>query len=158
VSLSVYFTVFFCIFSVPIQIRAAPSLKHDIHLAEIPLAFESNVGQYGPDVKFVARSAGVTLSLNKERATILVNDVMRRVTITPVGMTHSVHMEGLDETEGKSNYFLGDDPAKWVTNVARYSRVRYRNVYPGIDLIFHGSQRNIEYDFVISPRRRSYSD
>ena len=96
-------------------------------------------------------SAGATISLNKERATLLVNDVKRRITITPAGMSHSVHMEGLDETEGKSNYFLGDDPAKWVTNVARYSRVRYRNVYPGIDLIFHGNQQNIEYDFVLSP-------
>ncbi len=150
-SLSLYFTVFFSIVLVPTQIRSAPSVKHDIHLAEMPLAFESNVGQYGPDVKFVARSAGATISLNKERATLLLNDVKRRVTITPVGITHSVHMEGLDETEGKSNYLLGDDPAKWVTNVARYSRVRYRNVYPGIDLIFHGNQRNIEYDFVISP-------
>ena len=154
VSLSLYFTVFFSVFLVPIQIRSAPSVRHDIHVAEMPLAFESNVGQYGPDVKFVARSAGVTISLNKERATLFVNDVRRRpirISITPVGISHSVHVGGLDETEGKSNYLLGDDPAKWVTNVARYSHVRYQNVYPGIDLIFHGSQRNIEYDFVISP-------
>ena len=150
-SLSLYFIVFFSIFLVPNQIRSAPSVRHDIRLAEMPLAFESNVGQYGPDVKFVARSAGATISLSKERVTLLVSDVKRRITITPVGINHLVHMEGLDETEGKSNYLLGADPAKWVTNVARYSRVRYRNVYPGIDLIFHGNQRNIEYDFVISP-------
>jgi len=150
-SLIVYFTVFFSIFSFPIQIQAAPSVTPDVRFAEMPLAFEQNIGQYGPDVQFVAGGAGATISLNKDRATLLVNDVKRRITIKPVGTTHSVHVEGLEETEGKSNYFLGDDPRKWVTNVAWYSRVRYRNVYPGIDLIFHGSQRNIEYDFVISP-------
>jgi hypothetical protein len=147
----VYFTTFFTVFSFTIQIHAAPNVKHDFRLQEMPLAFEQNIGQYGPDVQFVARSAGATLSLNKRRATLLVHGVKRGITITPVRITHSVQVEGLDETEGKSNYFLGDDPRKWVTNVARYSRVRYRNVYPGIDLIFHGNQQNIEYDFVISP-------
>ncbi len=151
VSSSVYFTVFSWFFSSLTQIHAAPNVKPDIRLAEMPLAFEQNIGQYGPDVQFVARSAGATLSLNKQQATLMVNDLKRRIAITPVRISHSVKVEGLDETEGKSNYFLGDDPRKWVTNVARYSRVRYRNVYPGIDLIFHGSQQNIEYDFVISP-------
>ena len=50
-----------------------------------------------------------------------------------------------------ANYFRGRNPANWVTNVPRYFRVRYRHIYPGVDLIFHGSQRNIEYDFVVSP-------
>jgi hypothetical protein len=43
------------------------------------------------------------------------------------------------------------NPANWVTNVPRYFRVRYRHIYPGIDLIFHGSQTSLEYDFIVSP-------
>jgi hypothetical protein len=49
------------------------------------------------------------------------------------------------------NYLLGDDPARWSTNVATYARVKYEGVYPGIDLIYYGNQRQLEYDFVVSP-------
>src|SRR5215471_17873413 len=52
---------------------------------------------------------------------------------------------------GKSNYFLGNDPARWRTNVANFAKVRYRGVYPGIDLVYHGSQQQLEYDFVVAP-------
>ncbi len=58
---------------------------------------------------------------------------------------------GLEEQPGKVNYFLGSDPAKWHTNVATFGRVEYDDVYPGIDLVWHGSQRQLEYDFVVSP-------
>jgi len=57
---------------------------------------------------------------------------------------------GLDELPGKSNYFIGSDPKKWHTNVPHYARVKYEGVYPGIDLIFYGNQRQLEYDFVVA--------
>ena len=60
-------------------------------------------------------------------------------------------MTGLDELPGKSNYFIGNDPAKWRTNVPTYAKVRYENVYPGIDLVYYGNQRQLEYDFVVAP-------
>jgi hypothetical protein len=58
---------------------------------------------------------------------------------------------GVDRLEGKSNYFLGNDPAKWRTNVPTYSKVKYEAVYPGIDLVYYGNQRQLEYDFIVAP-------
>jgi hypothetical protein len=68
-----------------------------------------------------------------------------------VGAKTTPQVEGRDELPGKSNYFIGSDPAKWRTNVSNYARVQYRDVYPGIDLIYYGNQRQLEYDFVVAP-------
>ncbi|MBI4608799.1 MAG: SBBP repeat-containing protein, partial [Candidatus Rokubacteria bacterium] len=58
---------------------------------------------------------------------------------------------GLDPLPGKANYFIGTDPAKWRTNIATYGRVRVADVYPGIDLVYYGHRRQLEYDFVVAP-------
>ncbi len=59
---------------------------------------------------------------------------------------------GARELSGKVNYFLGNDPAKWRTNLPTFAEVRYPNVYPGIDLVYHGDQGGrLEYDFIVAP-------
>jgi hypothetical protein len=58
---------------------------------------------------------------------------------------------GLDELAGKSNYFIGSDPAKWRTNVPTYAKVKYEGIYSGIDLVYYGNQRQLEYDFIVAP-------
>lgn len=60
-------------------------------------------------------------------------------------------VEGLDKRPGVSNYFKGNDPSKWLTNIPNYAKVRYHDIYPGIDLIYYGDPRQLEYDFVVSP-------
>ncbi|MEW5977315.1 MAG: SBBP repeat-containing protein [Acidobacteriota bacterium] len=60
-------------------------------------------------------------------------------------------IEGLERLSGVSNYFIGNDPGKWRTKVPHYAKVRYRDVYPGIDLVYYGNERNLEYDFVLRP-------
>jgi hypothetical protein len=60
-------------------------------------------------------------------------------------------VEGLDPLPGRSNYFIGNDPAKWRTKVPHYGRVRYRNLYSGVDLVLHGNPQQLEYDFVVAP-------
>jgi hypothetical protein len=59
--------------------------------------------------------------------------------------------EGSEPLPGVSNYFLGNDPSQWRTNVPTYARVRYGAVYPGIDLVYYGNHRQLEYDFVVAP-------
>jgi len=56
-----------------------------------------------------------------------------------------------DRQPGIVNYFRGNDPSKWQSNVALYGRVNYRNVYPGIDLAFHGASQQLEFDYLVSP-------
>ncbi|HEV2827982.1 MAG TPA: hypothetical protein VGW76_10305, partial [Pyrinomonadaceae bacterium] len=64
-----------------------------------------------------------------------------------VGARPSAVTKGEDELAGKVNYFRGSDPAKWRTDVSTFARVRYTEVYPGIDLVYYGNQRQLEYDF-----------
>ena len=68
-----------------------------------------------------------------------------------VGANPNPKIVGMDELPGKSNYFIGNDPKKWRTNVPNYARVKYANVYPGVDLVYYGNQGQLEYDFVVQP-------
>jgi hypothetical protein len=58
---------------------------------------------------------------------------------------------GIDEQSAAINYFIGNDPAKWRTNVPTFARIKYENIYNGIDLVYYGNQRQLEYDFIVSP-------
>ena len=60
-------------------------------------------------------------------------------------------ISGMDELAGTSNYFTGNDPAKWRTNVPTYAKVKYEGIYSGVDLVYYGNQRQLEYDFVVAP-------
>jgi hypothetical protein len=60
-------------------------------------------------------------------------------------------VEGADEQPGKTHYFIGADPSRWRTNVPTYAQVTYHNVYPGIDQVYYGNQRRLEFDFVVAP-------
>src|SRR5207245_8533305 len=58
-------------------------------------------------------------------------------------------VSGTEELPGKVNYFIGNDPKRWHSNLPTYARVQYKEVYPGIDLVYHGSQGQLEYDFIV---------
>jgi hypothetical protein len=57
----------------------------------------------------------------------------------------------VDELAGKTSYFLGNDPTQWKRDIPNYAKVRYEDIYPGIDLVYYGNQRQLEYDFVVAP-------
>ncbi len=117
---------------------------------KLPLAFETNQGQTDPRVKFLSRGPGYALFLTPTDA------VMQFSGASPVRMelknaNPAPEIEGIDELQTKANYFVGADPSSWTTNIAEYKKVRYKDVYPGIDLIYYGKQRQLEYDLVIAP-------
>ena len=68
-----------------------------------------------------------------------------------VGGNAKERVVGLEELPGRSNYFIGNDPKKWRTNVPSYAQVKYEDIYPGVDLVYYGNQRQLEYDFVVAP-------
>ena len=68
-----------------------------------------------------------------------------------VGAEPGGHPVGLDKQAGVSSYFVGNDRSKWHTNIANFARAGYQNVYPGINLAYHGDPRQLEYDFVVEP-------
>jgi len=68
-----------------------------------------------------------------------------------VGGNAKGRVVGLDELPGRSNFFIGNDPKKWRTNVPSYAQVKYEGVYPGVDLVYYPNQQQLEYDFVVAP-------
>ncbi len=136
----------------------------------LPLRFEANRGQTGARVKFISRGAGYSLFLTGDEAVLrlrgttsdasaaegdkLANVRHSTLRMKLVNANPASRVTGLDEAAGKSNYFIGNDPGAWRTNVASYSRVKYESVYPGVDLVWHGAQRQLEYDFVLAPGAR----
>jgi len=115
----------------------------------LPMRFEVNRGQAQSEVKFICRTAGYTLYLDSSEFTMSLPEALLQIRF--LGAETQPRTEGLDLLPGKTNYFLGNDPTQWRPNVPSYSEVKYSGVYPGIDLVFHGNGRHIEFDFVISP-------
>ena len=158
--------------------RQAANLRVVERYGNLPLSFEANRGQTDSDVKFLSRGNGYSLFLTSTEAVLsLKKPGVRKgpqiTQISPialhsapsvksvdegavlrmklVGANPKAEVSGLDELPGKSNYFIGNDPSKWRTNVPTYTKVRYENVYSGIDLVYYGNQRQLEYDFVVAP-------
>ncbi len=136
--------------------------------AALPLAFEQNKGQTDAQVKYMARANGYTLfltandavfslhspSASGDRSTKQLNpkDSTSVVRMQLVGGNALAKVAATNQLPGASNYFLGNDPGRWRTNVPRYARVSYQDVYPGVNLAFHGAQRQLEFDFLVAPR------
>jgi hypothetical protein len=147
---------------------------------KLPLSFEANQGQTDPQVKFFSRGHGYSLFLTADEAVLALHKpaalsgqlsgnrklkletrqspianheplVSTALRMQLVGANSSAKVAGVDELPGKSNYFHGNDPQKWRTNVSNYGKIRYEQVYPGIDLLYYGNQRQLEYDFVVAP-------
>lgn len=124
---------------------------------KLPLSFEANRGQADERAEFIARGQGYTFFVNStEAALALKNGVKNRKKSTAIKMrllnaSSASSAEAIGLLDGQSNYFIGNDHAGWRSDIPNYSRVRYRGVYPGVDVIYYGAQRRIEYDFVVSP-------
>ncbi|HEY7167885.1 MAG TPA: SBBP repeat-containing protein, partial [Candidatus Binatia bacterium] len=70
----------------------------------------------------------------------------------PLGANPDPRVVGLEPLPGVTNYFIGNDPRKWRTNVPGYAKVKYESVYPGIDLVYYGNEQgHLEYDFLVAP-------
>jgi hypothetical protein len=127
---------------------------------KLPLSFEANQGQVDRQVKFLARGHGYTLFLTDDAAVMTLeaaaensapNEDPGVLRMKLVGGNPSAKVSGIDEQQGKSHYLTGNEPNKWRTNVANYAKVRYKDAYPGVDLVYYGNQQQLEYDFVVAP-------
>jgi hypothetical protein len=140
--------------------------------SSLPLTFQANQGQTASQVKFLSQGRGYTafltasgmmLSLRPSegvaRQSLAQGTSLRTAAaqspamlqFTLVGAASNPVVTGEEMQPGKVNYFFGNDPTKWKTNIATYGRIRYHNVYPGIDMIYYGNHRQLEYDFAIAP-------
>jgi YD repeat-containing protein len=161
---------------------AASTAPSPVRLAQVPerspLAFEPNRGQTDAQVRFLARAPGYTLFLTATEAVLVLpkpapatpapdpaaagptDDLppqapeMAQLRMQLVGANPAARVVGRQELPGVSNYFTGNDPHKWLTQVPHYAHVEYQDIYPGINLVYYGSSRNsrqLEYDWVVNP-------
>jgi hypothetical protein len=117
-------------------------------LSRMPLRFEANQGQWKSGVRYAARGSGYTLLLGDSGPSLAFG--AGRVDIGFLNSNPAPPVEAIDRLPARTDYFLGRS-RDWRTGVANYSRVRYRAVYPGIDLVYYGNQNQLEYDFVLAP-------
>jgi hypothetical protein len=120
----------------------------------LPLSFEPNQGQTDPHVKFLAHGGGYGLYLTGSEAVLALRSSGKQNSIIRMFLDSANEgqiVAAEEELPGKSNYFIGNDPAKWHRNIPQFARVRYHDVYPGIDLVYYGHQGKLEYDFEVSP-------
>src|SRR5580704_499747 len=141
---------------------------------KLPLAFEANEGQTAGGVRFLSHGDGYTLFLTEQEAVLTLRQPASRPRLDSAklgkmrgnkraaeklsvlrmrldGANPKATIAGVDRMPTKVNYFIGDDPKKWYTNVPAYAQAKYQSVYPGVDLLFYGNQRRLEYDFVVAP-------
>ena len=142
--------------------RAAGRARLGRELAALPLRFERNLGQTDPRVRFFARQPGSTLFLTSSEAVL---SLVRRSAGAPagrsagsavlrtrlIGANSTPRVEGTGRLSGSSNYLIGGR-TKWRTGVPGYGEVRYDQAYPGIDLVYSGTQGRLEYDFDVAAR------
>ena len=116
-------------------------------------SFEPNQGQAGAAVKFLARGKGCEIFLTTDEAMLVPRKAGAALGIRLVGANPAPRVTGGDPLPGVSNYFIGADSGKWTTNVAHYAKVRYEQIYPGIDLLYYGSEKQgqLEHDFIVGP-------
>ena len=141
---------------------------------KLPLSFEANQGQTDRRVRFLSHGSGYSLFLTPHEAVLSLRagKTPRTWSKAPgtapfpadsklpppavlhmqlVGGNANAAMAGKDELPGKTNYLLGNDPSQWRTGVSNYRKVEEDGVYPGINLVYYGTQRQLEYDFVLEP-------
>lgn len=133
---------------------------------KLPLGFEKNHGQTDRRVKFLSRGPGYCLFLTPTEAVFALNGALNRqsdlardrgtpgaqavLRVRLSGANPDSIAEGLDQLPGNSNYFTGNNPEKWFTDIHSYSRVSFANVYPGVSLLYYGSRQQLEYDFIVA--------
>ena len=116
-------------------------------LAQLPLHFEANQGQFPSDVRFLARAGDYRVYLTDAGATLAAGS--HRVDVR-LENAAAAAIEPAGALSARTDYFIGSR-ADWHTGIANYTRVRYRGVYRGIDVVYYGDGNRLEYDFVLQP-------
>ncbi|QOY86048.1 DUF7948 domain-containing protein [Paludibaculum fermentans] len=143
-------SIVLCVLVCGFPVAAEPGSKGSSRSSLLPLAFEPEPHQVGGASGFVTRAGEQVIRVSGWELEIN-SGVKEPVRIQFAGARRTARPEALQPLPGKVNYLLGVDRAKWRTNVPTWQRVRYRDVYPGIDLEYYGNQRNVEYDLVLQP-------
>jgi len=132
--------------AVPAAVPSTERLK-DAY-GRLPLHFEENRGQAGVGVRYVARTSAGSVLLTAGGFSLPADGGPVRLAFA--GGAPAPSLQALEPLAGRVNYYRGNGPNNWHTDVPTTARVRYAAVYPGIDVVVYGNQRQLEYDFVVA--------
>jgi hypothetical protein len=122
---------------------------------QLPLTFAANAGQFAAPVQFAARGTGYSLFLTPAEAVLQLQEQQRPHPPAPMRLrfvgAQPTALTGLEAVASKGHYFIGSDPKRWRTNVAQFARVKQADIYPGVDVVWYGNQRQLEYDLLLKP-------
>ncbi|HXJ58945.1 MAG TPA: SBBP repeat-containing protein, partial [Verrucomicrobiae bacterium] len=139
---------------------SAPKAGREITYANGPLSFEAIGSQAGPGSRFVSRGNGFNISLTPTETTLVLRNQAspREPQLGPitlrmkfVGANVNAKATAIDPLPGLANYFIGNDPRHWRTKVPTFAKVKCQDVYPGVDLVYYGNGRQLEFDFIVAP-------
>jgi len=137
------------------EVAPVPAPRVAVTLSKVPLAFEKNEGQAHQSVEFLARGAGYSVFLSRGNARVALRHDKSAASVAVdlrlLGARRDPKVATRDALPGHVNYFLGNEPARWRTDVPTFGRVEYSSVYRGIDLAYYGDQGRLEYDFIVAP-------
>ncbi|MFM2125538.1 MAG: hypothetical protein RL328_1989 [Acidobacteriota bacterium] len=125
---------------------------------EVPLVFERTDSVDGGEQRYVARGVGYNVALSPQSALVHVDEFKEQLhgtselKITFAESNQAASLAGLEPGPGVSNYYIGSDPARWRHNVPHYAKVVANELYPGIDAVYYGNHRQLEYDLVVKPK------
>jgi len=140
-------------FAVSAALFAAPNSSRPAAAAAayagLPLSFETNLGQTDRESRFLWHNSSCSLALTSSGAVLHVSDGTLRMRLR--GARPSPEVIGIGKLPGTVNYFIGNDSRQWRTNIPTFAKVKYREVYAGVDLVFYGKGRQLEYDFIVAP-------
>jgi hypothetical protein len=133
-----------------VLLAAAPAAAAETPIQSIPLFFEANRGQADSAVRFVARGHGYNLLLTPTGTQLVLRHAGRRMFVSThvVGANPNVRIRGEESQPGTVNYFRGGRSQR---DIPTFAKVRYTNLYPGIDVVYYGNDSRLEYDFVVRP-------
>jgi hypothetical protein len=137
---------------------AESRLRNNLHA--LPLSFEENHGQSDKQVRFMARGGDYMTFITPGESVLAIaprtkagrpGDKQATVKVRLDGSRRDARVTGFDRLPGQANYFIGSDPKKWHTKIPTYAKVKCEQPVPGVDVVYYGNQRQLEYDYVVAP-------
>lgn len=124
-----------------------------VNLARLPLRFEANAGQANPETRYLARGAGYQIAMTRSGAALMLRKNRNDADVIRLEPTSATASDPVGELQlpGVTNYLIGKNPSGWRVGVTGFGAIRYPQLYPGVDLVYHGNGGQLEFDFVLAP-------
>jgi len=146
-------TIFGAALAIGLAAVHAPA-QTSLDIGGLPLRFEANRGQADARAPFLAHGQNSEFLISTTGAQLVLRQadgVTAAARMQFVGANPSAQISGQAELSGKVNYLVGNNPAQWRSGVSAFAKVRVQNIYPGINVVYYGNGRQLEYDFDLAP-------